>query len=154
MKKVNNFYIFYTLCCLFIFLRLEIFYGSDIRAPFTDDFYYYLTTAKNYINLGVVTFDKISLTNGFQPLWFLIITLVYFVFPNDIIFNCIIIGLIFLLTLFSYINFRKYFTQNNYKMEECELIASIIAYLSLFFSKNGMEVSLAIFFFSWSLAFN
>ncbi len=153
MKKVNNFYIFYTLCCLFIFLRLEIFYGSDIRAPFTDDFYYYLTTAKNYINLGVVTFDKISLTNGFQPLWFLIITLVYFVFPNDIIFNCIIIGLIFLLTLFSYINFRKYFTQNNYKMEECELIASIIAYLSLFFSKNGMEVSLAIFFFSWSLLY-
>ena len=151
MKKINNFYIFYIFCCLFIFLRLEIFYGSDMRAPFTDDFYYYLTTAKNYINLGLITFDKISLTNGFQPLWFLIITLVYFVFPNDIIFNCIIISSIFLLSLFSYINFRKYLIQNYYKIEESELIASLIAYLSLFFSKNGMEISLAIFFFSWSL---
>ena len=61
MKKINSFFIFYPLCCILIFLRLEIFYGSDVKAPFTDDFYYYLTTAKNYINLGVVTFDKISL---------------------------------------------------------------------------------------------
>ena len=49
MKKINYFYIFYFLSCLFIFLRLEIIFGSDMEAPFTDDFYYYLTTAKNYI---------------------------------------------------------------------------------------------------------
>ena len=151
MKKINYFYIFYFLSCLFIFLRLEIIFGSDMEAPFTDDFYYYLTTAKNYIELGSVTFDKISLTNGVQPLWFLIITLIYSVVPNDVLFNCTIISVIFLLTFFSYKNFRKYLIQNNYEIKESELVASLIAYLSLFFSKNGMEISLAIFFFSWSL---
>ena len=108
MKKIDNFYIFYAICCIFIFLRLEIIYGSDIEAPFTDDFYYYLTTAKNFISLGSTTFDKISPTNGFQPLWFLIITTVYFFFQNNIIFNIIIILLIFILTFFSYFNFKKY----------------------------------------------
>ena len=102
MKKINYFYIFYFLSCLFIFLRLEIIFGSDMEAPFTDDFYYYLTTAKNYIELGSVTFDKISLTNGVQPLWFLIITLIYSVVPNDVLFNCTIISVIFLLTFFNF----------------------------------------------------
>ena len=79
MKKINSFFIFYPLCCILIFLRLEINYGSDIKAPFTDDFYYYLTTAKNFINLGFISFDKISITNGFQPLWFFCISLIFFI---------------------------------------------------------------------------
>ena len=33
-------------------MRHLIIFGSDMEAPFTDDFYYYLTTAKNYIELG------------------------------------------------------------------------------------------------------
>ena len=153
MKKIDNFYIFYPICCIFIFLRLEIFYGSDIAAPFTDDFYYYLTTAKNFINLGSTTFDKISLTNGFQPLWFLVITSVYFFFQNNIIFNIIIIFLIFILTFFSYLNFKKYLIGNNFSLSESMFVSSLACYLSLFFSKNGMEISLAIFFFSWSLLY-
>ena len=101
MKKINSFFIFYPLCCVLVFLRLEIFYGSDIRAPFTDDFYYYLTTAKNLLNSGFITFDKISITNGFQPLWFFLITLIFAISKNDIIFNSIIIFLIFIFTFFN-----------------------------------------------------
>ena len=109
MKKINSFFIFYPLCCVLIFLRLEIFYGSDIRAPFTDDFYYYLTTAKNLLNSGFITFDKISITNGFQPLWFFLITLIFAISKNDIIFNSIIIFLIFIFTFLTYFNFKQYF---------------------------------------------
>jgi len=153
MKKINSFFIFYPICCILIFLRLEIFYGSDLKAPFTDDFYYYLTTAKNFLNLGLVTFDKISITNGFQPLWFFFITLIFTISDNDIIFNSIIISLIFIFTFLTYFNFKKYFLQNNYSENESNLIACLISFLTLFFSKNGMEISLAIFFFSLSLLY-
>jgi len=153
MKKVNSFFIFYPLCCILIFLRLEIFYGSDIKAPFTDDFYYYLTTAKNFLNLGLISFDKISITNGFQPLWFFFISLIFALSKNDLIFNSIIIFSIFLFTFFTYFNFKKYFLKKNYSEKESQLIASLISFLTLFFSKNGMEISLAVFFFSLSLLY-
>ena len=106
MKKIDNFYIFYFFCCILIFLRLEITFGSDVNAPFTDDFYYYLTTAKNFISLGATTFDKISLTNGFQPLWFIIITLIYFIFQNNLIFNIVIILLIFAFSFLTFLNIK------------------------------------------------
>ena len=153
MKKINSFFIFYPLCCVLIFLRLEIFYGSDIRAPFTDDFYYYLTTAKNLLNSGFITFDKISITNGFQPLWFFLITLIFAISKNDIIFNSIIIFLIFIFTFLTYFNFKQYFLQKKYGENDSHLIACLISFLTLFFSKNGMEISLAIFFFSLSLLY-
>jgi len=153
MKKIDNFIIFHFICCIFIFLRLEIIYGSDVDAPFTDDFYYYLTTAKNFISLGSTTFDKISPTNGFQPLWFLIITLIYFIFQNNLIFNILIILLIFIFSFFTYLNIKKYLQKNNFQNIESNFIASLVGYLSLFFSKNGMEISLATFFFSWSLLY-
>ncbi len=153
MKKINTFFIFYPICCILIFLRLEIIYGSDIKAPFTDDFYYYLTTAKNFVNLGLISFDKISITNGFQPLWFFFITLIFSISKNDIIFNSSIIFSIFLFTFFTYFNFKKYFLQNNYNEKESHLIASLISFLTLFFSKNGMEISLAVLFFSLSLLY-
>ena len=153
MRKINTFFIFYPLCCILIFLRLEIFYGSDIKAPFTDDFYYYLTTAKNFVNLGLISFDKISITNGFQPLWFFFISLIFVISKNDIIFNSIIIFSIFLFTFFTYFNFKKFFFQNKYGEKESHLIASLISFFTLFFSKNGMEISLAIYFFSLSLVY-
>ena len=153
MTKINSFFIFYPLCCILVFLRLEIFYGSDINAPFTDDFYYYLTTAKNFVNFGTVTFDKISITNGFQPLWFFFISVIFAISKNNIIFNSIIIFSIFLFTFFSYFNFKKFFFQNNYSQKESHLIASLISFFTLFFSKNGMEISIAIFFFSLSLIY-
>ena len=153
MKKINSFLIFYPLCCILIFLRLEIIYGSDIKAPFTDDFYYYLTTAKNFINLGLISFDRISFTNGFQPLWFFFISFVFALSKNDIFFNSIIIFSIFIFTFFTYFNLKKYFIENGYEKKESHLIASLISFLTLFFSKNGMEISLAVFFFSLSLLY-
>ena len=152
MQKLNSFY-FFPICCLLIFLRLEIFYGSDIKAPFTDDFYYYLKTSKNFIENGVISFDNISSTNGFQPLWFLYISFLYLVINNEIIFNSTIIISIFILCFFSYFNFKNFLIKNNFSSFDSHLISSLISYLVLFFSKNGMESALAVYFFSLSLIF-
>ena len=102
-REENYFYLIYFICCIFIFLRLEIALGSDFEAPFTDDFYYYLTTSRNLIDLSFLSFDKLSLTNGFQPLWFLIITLFNSIFLNDILMNTSIIITIFLLSFLSFL---------------------------------------------------
>ena len=152
-REENYFYLIYFICCIFIFLRLEIALGSDFEAPFTDDFYYYLTTSRNLIDLSFLSFDKLSLTNGFQPLWFLIITLFNSIFLNDILMNTSIIITIFILSFLSFFNFKNYFTKINYLEKESIFISSGISFLSLFFSKNGMEISLSIFLFSFSLKF-
>ena len=151
-REENYFYLIYFICCIFIFLRLEIALGSDFEAPFTDDFYYYLTTSRNLIDLSFLSFDKLSLTNGFQPLWFLIITLFNSIFLNDILMNTSIIITIFLLSFLSFFKFKNYFTKINYLEKESIFISSGISFLSLF-SQNGMEISLSIFLFSFSLKF-
>ena len=102
--KENFFYIVYFLTFLLIYLRTEILFGSDVIAPFTDDFYYYLVTAKNFIESGFPTFDTINLTNGFQPLWFLFIVLLTYIFGDGVIFNSVIflvIGSLSLLVFFE-----------------------------------------------------
>ena len=150
-KEINFFYLFYTLSCLFIFLRLEITYGSDLKAPFTDDFYYYLTTARNFINFKFMTFDQISSTNGVQPLWFIIILGLKYLISNEIIFNCFVITFVFSFSFLSFINFRYFLKKINYSDTSSTFISVSVCFLSLFFSKNGMEISLAIFLFSKSL---
>ncbi len=153
MKKINLFYIFFPICCILIFFRLEILFGSDVEAPFTDDFYYYLTTVRNLVDIGLISFDGISLTNGFQPLWFLYITIIFYLFENYIIFNLIIIISIFLFSFLTYLNFRKFLLSEGYQFFESHMISSLISYLTLFFSKNGMEISIAIYLFSLSLVY-
>jgi hypothetical protein len=48
-----------------------------IFSYFAADVFYYLTVAKNFAKVGMFSFDGIYPTNGFQPLWQLILGLVY-----------------------------------------------------------------------------
>src|SRR5204863_1928547 len=45
-----------------------------------DDYYYYAIVADKLITTGKLTYDGVTLTNGFHPLWFLIVLAVRFVF--------------------------------------------------------------------------
>ena len=50
---------------------------SDKRASFhylAADSFYYLTVARNLVELGSPTFDEVHLTNGFHPLWQALLT--------------------------------------------------------------------------------
>ena len=141
MNNTEKFFLVsFILSCVFIFLRLEIIFGDDLHAPFTDDFYYYLTTARNTIELGVVSFDQENLTNGFQPLWFLIILSFKFIISNEILLNVIIIFVIFILCFFTYKNLNKYLVEIGFSTDKANFISIFCSFLSLFFSKNGMEI--------------
>src|SRR5215471_18900214 len=40
---------------------------------FQDDAFYYVVTAQHYVSSGVFSFDGVTTTNGFQPLWMAIV---------------------------------------------------------------------------------
>jgi hypothetical protein len=49
---------------------------SDVTEYIFDDGYYYLTLAANLVQSGRSSFDGISATNGYQPLWLMLLTIV------------------------------------------------------------------------------
>lgn len=56
-------------------------FGRDALAVgFTDDFFYYAQVARNFALHGVSTFDGTHLTNGYHPLWMLVLALLTKVF--------------------------------------------------------------------------
>jgi hypothetical protein len=59
--------------CIFL-LSLPTSRLADIVEYFYDDGYYYLTVAANIAEYGRSTFDGITTTNGYQPLWLLVLT--------------------------------------------------------------------------------
>lgn len=48
-----------------------------------DDAYYYMNIALNIVKGNGVTFDGINLTNGFHPLWQIMLVPVYWLIPDD-----------------------------------------------------------------------
>jgi hypothetical protein len=55
----------------------------DVVELVQDDAYYYLTVAANTVETGRTTFDGTTLTNGYQPLWFLLISLLGLLIGTD-----------------------------------------------------------------------
>ena len=54
-----------------------------IRYPFTDDAFYYAQIARNIVSGRGVSFDGLHETNGFHPLWLLLLLPIYGVFSGD-----------------------------------------------------------------------
>jgi hypothetical protein len=53
------------------------FLSHRILAYYADDFFYYLQIAHNLAEHGRSTFDGTTLTNGYHPLWLLVVTALY-----------------------------------------------------------------------------
>jgi hypothetical protein len=66
---------FAALAALGMALRLLLIWSGwlDPLLP-TDDAYYYFTIARNAITGGGVSFDRLTPTNGFHPLWMVVVT--------------------------------------------------------------------------------
>jgi hypothetical protein len=57
-----------------------------VRAPFMDDGFYYLEITRNVVTRGYFTFDGIHPTNGFHPLWELMLVMIARISIDDFIF--------------------------------------------------------------------
>jgi len=76
-------------------LGVLCFFTEDwlIRYPFTDDAFYYAQIARNIVSGKGVTFDGLHETNGFHPLWLLLLLPIYALFSGDWLPLRVILGL-------------------------------------------------------------
>ncbi len=78
--------LFALLCARSLFLQ----HLSVHRTAFQDDAYYYFLVARHLVSSGQSTFDGITLTNGYHPLWLGIVALQYRLLgPSMLITRCI-----------------------------------------------------------------
>lgn len=74
---------------------------SGVVALLYDDAYYYLQIAYNLAHFSSASFDGTTLTNGYQPLWLLVLTLLAkIVGPDKTLFFWTVVILVYLLALF------------------------------------------------------
>jgi len=112
-----------------------------------DDFYYYAKTAENIANGKGITYDGITPTAGFHPLYAFTFSLGFMMFKSELgpLYFALIISSIanILVALFIYLILKKY-------SENAAIIAAlfwIINPFAFFMSVNGMETSLYLMFF-------
>ena len=73
----NNIHILQvSLLILIIYCLAFISINYFPTAIFEDDVYFYFQIAKNILDLKQSTFDSISITNGYHPLWMIILTII------------------------------------------------------------------------------
>jgi hypothetical protein len=114
-----------------------------------DDMFYYLTVAKNFSNGKGIVYNDGNPTNGFHPLWFYILVIVYY-FTNDLVLPIYIA--LYILTFFSigtgiilyFIGNEIYDKKTGYIMCSFWLFNPYIIRLTLF----GMETPIQAFFLS------
>lgn len=123
------------------FARLHA--GSRAMAFFDDDFFYYLKVAMNLAAGRGSTFDGIHLTNGYHPLWLLLLTGLVKVFPVRWALIAVL-GLICASTLATYglaLSGLKRVVQSPFL---ASLAATFIALGAMHITYGGMEIVLTI----------
>lgn len=138
LSNITNLVIGIVFILLFIYpLTLG---DPQIRACYEDDFYYYLKTAINFIELGFPTFDGEIATNGYHPLWFLIISGFVALFGKGKLFFIAMNTFVLMLNVTSLVLLRKLlslFLENKYYIET---IVVLFIYKFINLSITGMEV--------------
>lgn len=119
--------------------------GGDtyVQTIATDDAFYYIAPAWNFANHGVSTFDGIHVTNGYQPLWFLVLSVFALFTPYKEMFPQVALGVSFALSALAFIPILR--IGRLVRSAHFTLIAaalwSLMSFASPFYS-NGMENNL------------
>lgn len=149
-----------VLSCIAVFYANLRFHERVLGVGFEDDFFYYAQAARNLAFSGHATFDGVHLTNGYHPLWFLIIVVVTkffaigglfhiktiypFAVAVESIQSLIVIGAAYL----AYAVCSKFCTQ---RVSVC--IQLLLASWTLIQIRSGMETGLAILMILALIAF-
>ena len=112
---------------------------------FEDDFFFYLVIAKNLVLHHALSFNGIQLTNGFHPLWFVVVAGFYRLLGDSQTLFFVIVLLIWVLSCATYVALRRAQAALNGPSATglgCALFS--VTFMGLL-SRTGMEVSLALF---------
>jgi len=135
------------LLCLSLFLLLQLYsFFTATDEPlinlFDDDAYYYFKIARNFAQNGRLTFDGQTLTNGFQPLWLLVL-LPFFRFIDDPILVLRVVGVfsVFLCGLAGYLSLRHL---SRYSLLPFAVGGAFSLYCLFSLGVTGMETTLVL----------
>lgn len=141
----KNHYLFVGIAVIYLIYFLSFVDLERILTTTSDDASYYFKIAQNLTQGNGFNFDGINRTNGFHPLWFLVLLPFYYFFEGsqETAYRfCLLFQLI--PALFSYILFFRIYSQNFSK--KAWLPGTLIfLYLVFFRAINGMESALLIF---------
>ena len=119
------------------------FHSSSFLVSYEDDFFYYLIVAKNIAHTHVSTFDGTHLTNGYHPLWMLVLVAITLLASGKAIF-CVIQAVIVAGFMMTYWAARGVFRVYSQDRLTTELGACVVAIQMLVISQSGMEITLTI----------
>lgn len=114
---------------------------------FSDDTFYYLEIGRNIVEKSISSFDGITRTNGYQPLWMVLLTLLGYLFPFDSLAYSI--TLIFIIITFVVLGaYSFYRLQKEYFPTHFNYFATVsYTFSALFIARLGMETCLIFLFF-------
>jgi hypothetical protein len=110
---------------------------------FADDAFYYFKIAQNIVNAHTVTFDGQSVTNGFHPLWLVVITPLFLI-SSDPVIMLSIVGSFSSTLLFAGYLAGALFIVHRFSFFASSICAVFAVYFAHVFSRCNLEISLLI----------
>ena len=119
---------------------------------FEDDFFYYALVAKHIVLTHRSTFDGVHLTNGYHPLWMVVVSACYAIFPRMAFFVAIQ-GVALVAIIVFYFGVLRCVRAFAVPERLERLLALVLSLHALLLFRYGMEVTLALPFGVWTLAY-
>ena len=138
---------------LFFLARLVSFWASDVPhlvVQFEDDAYYYFTIARNIVLHHQATFDGMTVTNGFHPLWMILLLPIFSVVHDPLWCLRVVGSLSVILLALGYWSAWR-FLHRKFSVLTRSLIMAVALYYAHIFSRTNLDVSLLIPLAVWSL---
>jgi hypothetical protein len=127
------------------FYAWRIFGGIDPVLRFSDDFFYYAVPARNWIDGAGSTFFPGEPTNGYHPLWFLWVALLYGVAGDGaLFFGLVDLTLMALLVGFFFV-FERFLRRVTGDRLAAAVGAAVAAVSLAVVARAGVEMALAAF---------
>lgn len=134
-----------------VFIAYE-FDGPKWLAHFADDLLYYVVPAQHFVETGRSSFDGITLTNGYHPLWFAVNAALNVVFdPADGIYFAAVLAISSGLCLAGMAGVRRLLRQMAPRVALRETICFLYFAAAFLISRDGMETALVVGLAPWWL---
>jgi hypothetical protein len=110
---------------------------------FEDDSYYYFTIARNFVDVKSLTFDGLTTTNGFHPLWMFVLIPFFLIFDDQVfVLRAIGVFSIIIVSLAAYNSLI--YIKSRYSLLPYYLSTAIILACVISFGSTGMETTILV----------
>lgn len=148
---MKNIYIRYIICGLSAVLILFFSFYTSIEFLLNfadDDSFFYIKTAYNFSAGFGSTFDRVDITNGYHPLWFLVLSLYFFIlnfflnFTPELYYRLTVI-LILVINFFTVYSLFLFFKNSNNNDSGRQILLFVPLFLTFVAIRDfGMETHL------------